>query len=84
MTFSLSLFLYVYLVFLFLWFIFSLIGVFHIVKFSQFTFMSVFSLGAYVILSLVILGVSFMYIRQIDWTTQINLFSNFNSLNAGF
>jgi len=76
MVFPLSIFLYIYLVFLFIWFVFSLVGVYHIIKFSQINLISFFSIIIYAGGSLVILNYSYYFISQADWSTPITFLNN--------
>lgn len=84
MTFSLSILLYVYLAFLFVWFVFSIIGIYHMLKFGFINFMTFISVIFYIVISLILLLVSFDYIAQINWDTNITIFSDMLERNNNF
>ncbi len=78
MSISLSVLLYIYFTFLFFWAIFSLVALYHMIKFSFKSFTSFLSIIVYLSGSLGILAVSYFFISQIDWSREI-FFSIFNS-----
>lgn len=71
MTLSLSLFLYIYIFFLFVWSTFSFVALFHIFKYGFKNFISYFSVVVYLGISALIIGISFFYILQVDWSQKI-------------
>lgn len=79
MSFPISIFLYLYYGFLFFWLIFSLVGIFHILKFGFKTFGTFFATFAYMAVSAIILFITFNFINQTDWTVQIMFGNLFDS-----
>jgi hypothetical protein len=79
MSFPLSIFLYIYLVFLLIWFIFSIIGVYHMLKYGFLNFMTFFSVFLYFTVSVAMLLVSYNFISGIDWNLNITIFKDFLS-----
>ncbi len=80
MQIQLSIFLYIYLVFLLAWLAFSFTALYHIFKFGFKNFISYFSAILYIIISVIMLGASFFYIIQVDWS--VDIFSIDNSSSA--
>ncbi|MBA3047872.1 hypothetical protein KKC83_00275 [Patescibacteria group bacterium] len=76
MTFKLSILLIPYLLFLLLWLIFSLVAVYHMIKFGFKNFTTFFTTFIFVAVSLALLAVSYSFLMQIDWDTQITIFEN--------
>ena len=77
MQIQISIFLYIYLAFLILWLTFSVTALYHMFKFGFKNFTTYISVVLYLAVSVIILGTSFFYIVQFDWTT--NLFNLDNS-----
>lgn len=73
MTFPLAYLLYIYFGFLGLWSIFSLIAIFHMVKYGAATFKSYLFTFLYIVVSIIILTSSTNYIQKIDWQTNVVL-----------
>ncbi len=81
MSFSLDILLYIYLAFLLFWIVFSVIGIYHMLKYGFLNFMTFFSVFIYVIVSAVILLTSYNFIVQVDWSSDITILNNiFNSI----
>jgi len=82
MSFSLYIFLIIYLVFLFGWLIFSLVAIYHMLKFGFLNFTTFFIIFVYIIIAILLLVASYSYLSQIDWNLRIsvlgNLFDNNN------
>ncbi|MBU4375157.1 hypothetical protein KKH38_01490 [Patescibacteria group bacterium] len=76
MTFKLSILLIPYLLFLLLWLIFSLVAVYHMIKFGFKNFTTFFTTFIFAAVSLALLAVSYSFLMQIDWDTQITIFEN--------
>lgn len=74
MTFKLSILLIPYLLFLFLWLFFSLVAVYHMIKFGFKNFTTFFTTFIFVAVSLVLLVVSYNFLIQIDWDTSVSIF----------
>jgi len=85
MTFSLSFFLLIYALFLLLWGIFSLVALYHMLRFGFLNFTTFFITFIYIVISILILFFSYQYISQIDWGLNItvfeDIFNNWFSLN---
>ncbi len=84
MSFPLIIFLYIYFAFLFVWLIFSVIGVYHLIRYGFLNFMTFFSLFAYAALSFLILSVSYNYIKEVDWNVTISIFDGAFSASPYF
>ncbi len=74
---SLKIFLFAYLIFLFFWVIFSFFNIFHAVKFGLANKTNIIVMIIYIVVSLIIIGVSFMFISTIDWNEKIDILSLF-------
>jgi len=74
MTIPLIAFLYLYLLFVFIWLIFSLVALFHMVKYGQINFMTFITTFAYLAGSVIILFLSYEYLSRIDWNTGLTIF----------
>jgi len=85
MTFPLYIFLIIYLVFLLGWVIFSLVAIYHMLKFGFLNFTTFFIIFVYIIIAVLLLAVSYNFLNQIDWTAQISIFGDlFNTNNSFF
>jgi len=67
MTIPLVAFLYLYLLFILLWLIFSIIALYHIIRYGQISFFSVMVTMAYLMATMAVLFLSYEYLSQIDW-----------------
>ncbi|MCG2700844.1 hypothetical protein L6267_01610 [Candidatus Parcubacteria bacterium] len=74
MTFKLSILLIPYLLFLLLWLIFSLVAVYHMIKFGFKNFTTFFTTFIFVAVSLALLAVSYSFLIQIDWNASVSIF----------
>ncbi len=80
MSFSLDILLYIYLAFLLFWIVFSVIGIYHMLKYGFLNFMTFFSVFIYIIVSIAMLLMSYNLIIQVDWSSDIIILNNiFNS-----
>lgn len=61
-------FLFLYLLFVFGWLIFSFIAVYHMLRYGQINFVSVFSVLAYTAGCAAVLFFSYRYLSPIDWS----------------
>jgi hypothetical protein len=68
---TLSILLYIYLAFLAIWLLFSATGVYHLLKFGLKNAVTVLAIIAYFSMSVLILGISFFYIVQVDWNNEL-------------
>ncbi len=84
MQIQLSIFLYIYLAFLVLWLAFSVTALYHMFKFGFKNFVSYISVVLYITVSVIILGVSFFYIIQFDWKTDLTNVDNSSSMISGW
>ncbi len=76
MTFTLNIFLYIYFVFLLVWFILSLIGFYHLIRFGGRMFGTFFVGLIYIVGVLMIGSLSYLYMSPIDWDEEIVVFDN--------
>ncbi len=76
MTFTLNIFLYIYFVFLLVWFILSLIGFYHLIRFGGRMFGTVFVGLIYLVGVLMIGSLSYLYMSPINWDEEIVIFDN--------
>lgn len=74
MTIPLIGFLFLYLLFVFVWLIFSLIALYHMIKYGQMNFTTFFTSFAYIAGSALILFLSYGYLSQIDWNVGLTIF----------
>jgi len=84
MTFPLVIFLYGYFAFLVFWAILSLVGFYHLVRFGGRMFVSFFVGFLYVIGTIFLLYVSYLYLATIDWQVQVSIFQNLGNLKNVF
>ena len=73
MTISLSLFYYIYLVFVLIFLVFTFFNIYHLVRFGYLTLANIILVGFYLIVSILILSISWRYITTVDWSQTINL-----------
>jgi|GEM_PF-883933 ABC-type maltose transport system permease subunit len=81
MTFPLVYFLYAYFVFAAVWAALSLVGLYHLISYGSRMFGSFFLGIVYLAGVIVIAYVSYGYLNQIDWQSEISIFENINFLN---
>lgn len=74
MIFKLSILLIPYLLFLLLWFVFSIIAVYHMMKFGFKNFTTFFATFIFVAVSLTLLIISYNFLIQIDWDISVLMF----------
>lgn len=74
MTIPLIGFLFLYLLFVFVWLIFSLIALYHLIRYGQINFTTFFAALAYIAGSSLILFLSYGYLSQIDWSAGLTIF----------
>ena len=73
MVFKLSILLIPYLLFLLLWLIFSLVAVYHMMKFGFKNFTTFFTTFVFVAVSLALLIISYNFLIQIDWDISVSI-----------
>jgi len=74
MTIPLIGFLYLYFLFVFVWLIFSLIALYHMIKYGQINFTTFIVTFAYLAGSAMILFLSYEYLSRIDWSAGLTIF----------
>jgi len=76
MTFTLSILLIPYIIFLALWFVLSLVGYYHLIRFGS-RHASTYILGIVYFLGCVVcLQVTYLYIGDVNWSEMVTVFSN--------
>ena len=84
MTLKLIYFLYIYFAFLFAWFIFFVISIYHIIKFGFKNFSTFFVSFIFIGVAIILLSISFNFIKEIDWTITTDLFKNKDTFDNVF
>lgn len=74
MTIPLIGFLYLYLLFVAFWLIFSLIALYHILRYGQINFTTFIAAFAYLAVAAIILNFSYQTLSQIDWSAGLTIF----------
>jgi hypothetical protein len=74
MTIPLIGFLFLYCLFVFIWLIFSLIALYHMMKYGQINFTTFITTFAYIAGSIIILFLSYNFLSQIDWSVGLTIF----------
>jgi len=77
MTFTLSIFLYVFFAFVGIWGVFSLVALFHLLKFGFKGAITFFTATGYVAVSTLIIFGTMSYLEPVDWQASISVLSNF-------
>lgn len=73
MVFSLSIFLYIYFAFLAVWLIFSLIAIYHMIKFGFVSFTTFFAVFVFIGVSVFLLAQSYNFLSPIDWNADVKI-----------
>lgn len=81
MSISLSIFLYLYYAFLVSWVFFSLVGIYHMIKFGFKSFGAFIVTFSFIAIAGLILVISFDYISQVDWSQPVVFFRGIFSDN---
>ncbi len=71
MSIKLSIILYLYYAFLFIWGLFSLAALYHMFKYGFRSFVTIFSVILYIVISIIIINISFLFITQVDWSAEL-------------
>lgn len=74
MTIPLIGFLFLYLLFVAVWLIFSLIALYHIIRYGQINFTTFLATFTYIAGSSLILFLSYGYLSRIDWSVGLTVF----------
>jgi ABC-type maltose transport system permease subunit len=80
MTIPLVAFLFFYLLFVFIWLIFSLVALYHMIKYGQLNFTAFSTTFIYIGVSIILLFISYQYLSQIDWKVGLTIFQGGSSL----
>lgn len=80
MTIPLIAFLFFYLLFVFVWLIFSLIALYHMIKYGQINFTTFLTIFIYIGISIILLFLSYQYLSRIDWNVGLTIFQGGSSL----
>ena len=84
MAFPLYIFLIIYLVFLLGWIIFSLVAIYHMLKFGFLNFTTFFIIFVYIVVAGLLLAVSYNFLNKIDWNSQVSIFDNLFDTRSDF
>ncbi len=84
MEFPLYYFLYAYLAFLVFWAIFSLVGLYHMFRYSWKSFTSFLVVLIFIGVSGFMLLTSYNYIKDIDWKHRVSVFKDLNTNTTPF
>jgi len=79
MAIPLSIFYYTYLILLAVFLFFTFFNVYHLVRFGFLSLSNLVMIIFYIIISILIITVSWNYIGQIDWTQSIQLAAQFKA-----
>lgn len=79
MTFPLIYFLYIYYAFLAIWSLFCFVVVFHMLKYGFKNLTNFIVTLIFIVVSIILVIISFYFINQIDWGTNISIFSGFSN-----
>jgi len=74
MTIPLIAFLFLYLLFVFIWLVFSLIALYHILRYGQINFTTWLAACAYIAVAAMILFFSYQSLSPIDWSAGLTIF----------
>ncbi len=80
MTFPLYILLFIYFAFLFVWLIFSIIALYHMIRFGFKNFTTFFTTFIFIAVSILILAFTYEYLIQIDWNLEVSAFEGFFNL----
>lgn len=75
-TITLELFLYIYLAFIVVWLIFNVVAIYHLLKYGFKNVFTFFAVLFIVLFSSTLLNISGNFVKQIDWSPEINLLNN--------
>jgi len=67
-------FLFLYCLFVLVWLIFSLVALFHMIRYGQINFVTFITTFTYIAGSVMILFFSYEYLNQIDWSVGLTIF----------
>ncbi|HAM88255.1 MAG: hypothetical protein US83_C0010G0076 [Candidatus Falkowbacteria bacterium GW2011_GWC2_38_22] len=75
-TITLEFFLYIYLAFIVVWLIFNIVAIYHLLKYGFRNIFTFFAILFIVFCSSALLSISGNFVKQIDWSPEINLLNN--------
>jgi hypothetical protein len=84
MSFPLYYILIIYLVFLFIWTLFSLVGIYHMLKYGFRNSITFLIIVIYISMSVFLISISFKYLIEIDWQVQVSILDSFFNTNLPF
>lgn len=73
MTISLSILLYIYFAFLAVWLVFSLVAIYHMIKFGFVSFTAFFATFVFIGVSVFLLAQSYNFLSPIDWNADVKI-----------
>lgn len=76
MSFPLFYLLVIYLLFLAIWLIFSLIAVYHMMRFGFINFVTFFAIFFYIAGAVIMLNISYNFLIPIDWLINVSIFND--------
>ncbi|MEK7558099.1 MAG: hypothetical protein AAB530_02730 [Patescibacteria group bacterium] len=79
MAFPLFFLLIIYLFFLAVWLIFSLIAIYHMIRFGSLNVTTFFTTFLYIAVAVIMLNVSYNFLIPIDWSINVSIFSGYLS-----
>jgi len=77
MTIPLAIFYYIYLIFVLGFLVFTVFNVYHLVRFGYLTFTNITIIVFYIVVSILILSISWRYTSAIDWQQSFELIPTF-------
>ena len=84
MVLPLYIFLIIYLVFLLIWVIFSMVAIYHMLKFGFLNFTTFFVIFIYIAVAVLLLFTSYYFLNQVDWTLRFNPLGSLFGVSSGF
>lgn len=84
MTFPLYYLLYIFGLFLVFWLLYSMAGIYHMLRFGLRRFSTIFVVLFYLGGSVVLAGLSFYWLSPIDWQQKVSLGAGFFNMSANF
>ena len=77
MAIPLYIFYFAYLIFLLIFLFFTYFNIYHLVRFGFITLSNLVVIIFYIIVSILIIAISWNYISQVDWTQSIQVANQF-------
>ncbi len=76
MSFPLSVFLIPYFIFLIIWALMMMVALYHILRFGFKNFTTILTTLVFIVVTILILMISYNYLSQIDWAREVTVFGN--------